>query len=78
MPIPLHDFVLQRLEAVKGTWPLVAEGSGVPLRTIEKIARKETEDPRVSNIQKLADYFLLEDARAAAVTRAAIRSSTSS
>ena len=53
----LHGYVLQRLEAWKGRWPEVAEGSGVSKRTIEKIARKEIEDPGVSHVQKLADWF---------------------
>lgn len=44
--------------AARGRWPVIADESGVPLRTIEKIARREVEDPRVSNIQKLADYFV--------------------
>lgn len=57
----LHAYVLKKLDATRGTWPQVSEGSGVPLRTIEKIARQETEDPRVSNVQKLADWFASQD-----------------
>ena len=53
----LHEFVVSRLIACRGTWPVIAEKSGVPLRTLEKIARREVEDPRVSSVQKLADYF---------------------
>jgi hypothetical protein len=53
----LHDFVLRNLELTKGRWQEVADGSGVPKRTVEKIARQETEDPRVGSVQKLADYF---------------------
>lgn len=45
------------LEASKGGWPTVADGSGVSLRTLEKIARKEIVDPGVSHIEKLAIYF---------------------
>lgn len=57
MDQPIYDYVLERLEAEKGRWSAVAEGSGVPKRTLEKIARKEIQDPGVSHIQKLADYF---------------------
>lgn len=53
----LHDYVLEQLEAAKGRWPEVAAQSGVSRRTIEKIARREIEDPGISHVQKLADYF---------------------
>lgn len=65
MSFPMHDYVLRQLEGAKGRWPKVAEESGVSIRTIEKIARREIIDPGVSHVQKLADYFLLEAARAA-------------
>jgi transcriptional regulator with XRE-family HTH domain len=48
---------MQQLEASKGQWPTVAEGSGVSRRTLEKIARGEIADPGVSHIEKLACYF---------------------
>lgn len=57
----LYDYVLAKLESAKGRWPAVAEGSGVPKRTLEKIARQEIADPGVSHIQKLADYFRSEE-----------------
>lgn len=53
----LHEYVLERLEASKGRWARVAEGSGVSRRTVEKIARREIVDPGVSHIEKLARYF---------------------
>jgi hypothetical protein len=53
----IYAFVLTRLAASKGHWRSVAEGSGVSLRTLEKIARKEIADPGVSNVEKLASYF---------------------
>lgn len=57
MQTGIYEYVLRNLEAAKGTWAQVAEGSGVSKRTLEKIARKEIVDPGVSHIQKLADYF---------------------
>ncbi len=67
MSQPIYDYVLDRLSASRGTWPDVAEGSGVSRRTIEKIARREIADPGVSHIQRLADYFRkAEDAAAKA------------
>lgn len=53
----LHQYVIQRLEAARGTWGKVAQESGVSKRTLEKIARREIADPGISHIQKLADYF---------------------
>lgn len=53
----IHTYVLDQLELTKGTWPEVADGSGVPLRTVEKIARQEILNPGVHNIQILFDYF---------------------
>jgi hypothetical protein len=52
-----YEFVMGQLAATKGQWPAVAEGSGVSKRTLEKIARKEIQDPGVSHIEKLFRYF---------------------
>ncbi len=53
----IYAFVMSRLQSTKGRWREVANGSGVSLRTLEKIARKEIDDPGVSHIEKLAAYF---------------------
>lgn len=53
----IYEYVMSELQAAKGQWPAVADGSGVSARTIEKIARKEIADPGVSHIEKLAKYF---------------------
>ena len=57
MDLPIYQYVLAELERSKGRWNEVAEGSRVNKRTLEKIARKEIEDPGVSHVQALADYF---------------------
>jgi hypothetical protein len=57
MESTMLEYVLVQLWARKGHWTEVAEGSGVPLRTLEKIARKESPDPRVSSVQALYDWF---------------------
>lgn len=57
METSLHEFVLLKLESAKGHWPIVAAGSGVPKRTIEKIARQETRNPGIKHIEALAEYF---------------------
>lgn len=53
----MHQFVLDSLEKAKGTWPAIAEATGVSKRTIEKIASGAIEDPGVSHIEALARYF---------------------
>lgn len=60
----IYAYVLAQLEAHKGRWPEVAEGSGVSKRTIEKIASKEIKDPGVSHMEKLANYFRNQEAAA--------------
>lgn len=57
MELSLHAFVMAQLAASKGTWPVIAEATGVSNRTIQKIASGEIADPGVSHIEKLAGYF---------------------
>jgi len=52
-----YQFVLDGLASAKGSWPKVAEDTGVSKRTIEKIARREIANPGVRHIETLADYF---------------------
>lgn len=55
-------YVLERLEATKGTHPAVAEASGVPYRTLQKIAQRLIANPGIEHVQRLHDYFRsLED-----------------
>jgi transcriptional regulator with XRE-family HTH domain len=53
----MFAYVLAELEAKKGSWPQVAAGSGVPRRTLEKIASGQTKNPGVRHIERLAKYF---------------------
>lgn len=53
----IYEYVLQQLEQAKGTWAEIAEATGVPLRSIEKIARKEWTNPGVRHIDSLAAHF---------------------
>ena len=54
---PMFSYVLAQLELSKGALPQVANESGVPYRTLQKIASGETKDPGVCTVQKLYDYF---------------------
>jgi len=58
----IHEYVLERLEKAKGTWPKVAQETGISRRTIEKIARKEVSDPGVSLVERLHRYFKSREA----------------
>lgn len=53
----LHQFVLAQLQARRGDWVCIARESGVPYNTITKIAQGAIVDPRVSKLQRLANYF---------------------
>lgn len=53
----LYDYVMDQLEASKGSWPTVAADADVALSTLVKIARREIADPGVSHIEKLAKHF---------------------
>lgn len=50
-------YVLEHLDSSKGQLKRVAEGSGVPYRTLQKIALRYTRNPRVQHVQALYDYF---------------------
>lgn len=62
MPESIYQFVLERLAKSRERWAEIADGSGVPLRSLEKIGRKEWTNPGVQNIDKLAQYFRRESA----------------
>jgi len=51
------DYILRELDVRKGSWPRLAQESGVPLRTIEKIASRRTRYPRIDTVEKLASYL---------------------
>lgn len=60
---PRIDFVIRHLrQAMPRNWPEIARASGVPQKTICKIAYRETKDPRSSTLDKLHDYFAHADA----------------
>lgn len=65
MTTSIHSYVIEQLQAAKGRWGEVAEATSISKRTIEKIARRETENPGVKHIEALAAYFHNERGRAA-------------
>ena len=57
----IHGYVIEQLQKCKGQWPRVSAETGIPKRSIEKIARQEWLNPGVNTIQPLLDYFERED-----------------
>jgi len=56
------DYVVARLASRQYTYQQVADGSGVPRRTVEKIARRETRNPGVLHVERLAKFLHRGDA----------------
>lgn len=56
MNIDWHDSVVEALQACKGQgkWKEVAAETGYSLWTIEKIARKDTDNPGIQTCQDIA------------------------
>lgn len=48
---------LRLLRARAGRWAAIAEATGLSLSALKKIAYGYVEDPSVSTMQKLIDYF---------------------
>lgn len=60
----MHDFVVNQLLSVPdgyssqhAFWQATSAATGISRRTIEKIARREIENPKVIGLQVLADHF---------------------
>lgn len=61
---PMLDYVRARLMAARGRQPAIARATGIPYKTLRKIASGEVTDPGVSKIQRLHDYFCSTEAAA--------------
>lgn len=53
----LLETVIENLNKNAGSWPLIAEESGVSYHTLTKIASGAIKDPGVSKVEALARYF---------------------
>lgn len=62
MDSPMLEYVRERLDLAKGTWPQIAEQTGVPYGTLKRIYYDEDKSPRLASIQPLYDYFKAKDA----------------
>lgn len=58
------SYVKEQLQRVGHSgWMAVQGGSGVPMRTIKRIAYGETKAPRSDNVGKIAMYFRTKEKR---------------
>lgn len=54
----MHEFVVRRLLEYRPIeWQEIAEKSGIPLRTIEKVARRVYRSHRMVTIEPLAEHL---------------------
>ncbi len=58
----IYEFVLAELNARRGEWREIASATGVSFGTVSKIGYRETLNPRVRNVEKLAEYFRAQKA----------------
>lgn len=58
---PIIDFLRRRLNEHKGMWRLIHEETGVAYDMICKIAQGVRDNPVLSNIQPLLDWFEARD-----------------
>lgn len=54
-------YVRRKLQEHKFRWPQVADGSGVSLRTLSKVARSEIKTPRNDIVDSLWTFFVDQD-----------------
>jgi len=53
----LLDYVIAQLDAHRGNWAQVVDGSGVPMSTLERIANRKTPNPGIRHVEALARHF---------------------
>lgn len=53
----LLDYVVHQLNARRGDWASIVEGSGVPMSTLERIANRKTLNPGIRHVESLTRYF---------------------
>lgn len=57
MTSSMCEFVVERLAASRGKWPEIVRSTGVPIQTISRIALRQTTNPRINTVERLAAYF---------------------
>lgn len=67
----MYETVLRLLDARKGDWRQIADGTGVPYSTLCKVAQGHIPSPSVHTIQTLYDYLTAPSLGPAARSEAA-------
>lgn len=57
----LGAYLHRRLNEERGNWPTIANESGVPYGTLEKIAQGDTKNPQLKTIEPLLAWFRARD-----------------
>lgn len=55
--IDMHEYVVNGLQARKGTWRIVAEDIGMSRSTLEKVATRDRPNPSIKTVQKIANWL---------------------
>lgn len=53
----IYEFVMSELVRNHGHIPRISRETGIPVGTLRRIKQRETKDPSVHTIEKLALYF---------------------
>jgi hypothetical protein len=53
----IYEYVLEQLQRRKGDWVLIANETGLSVRTIQKIAREEIPNPGIRSVELLFNHF---------------------
>lgn len=53
----LLTYVQRELQTKKGSWPTIAEKTGLDYSWLTKFAQGKIKDPGIQKIQRLADFF---------------------
>jgi predicted transcriptional regulator len=61
MSMNLHRSVINALYACKGRWPEIAANAGVGYSWLCKIASGAIPDPRITNVEKVANAMIKMD-----------------
>lgn len=65
MQIGFHDDIVARLNTLgHSQWQAIADGAGVPLSTIRKVAYRHTSNPRVQTLERIAAALNARDVEA--------------
>jgi DNA-binding phage protein len=54
-PLPTLEQVRARVQAARGRWPELSEESGVPYKTLVKVASGETASPEFETVRALSE-----------------------